>query len=294
MSKTWTNATKSHPCPICNGTSKCAFTDNLAICHRVQSDDQRKDKFGHCVWYHRLKMVPYDQLPESAKKRRRAVPSVNEGPFNEDRFLGLATGTSQRRVCRSAERHLGVAARAFESLDMRWCEAMKMAVVPMKTPDGRHVVGMNGRHFVEGDGKTPSHVKCNAEGSIDGLFIPLDLDLYDGKLIVCEGASDTAAALAMGMRNVIGRSSCRTGIQMVCEFCVLRRIREVVIIADRDKPTAEASEGVGILGARELAAALAEVPVEGGGKIKVTIKLPRADCKDLRDHYLANVRHNRL
>jgi len=283
----WKTVNKSHPCPICHGTTKCGYTDNAAVCHRVQSDQKRTDKYGHDAWLHRLKIVPYDELPESAKKIGRVKRKTDDGPFKEAHFLRLETGDSQRRVCKSAERHLGVEARAWESLDMRWCEAMKMAVVPMKSPDGRQVVGMNGRHFVLEDHKTPSHAKQNAEGSVDGLFIPRDLDTYGGKLVVCEGASDTAAALAMGMHNAIGRSSCRTGVRLVCELCLQRRIREVTVIADRDRPTPEAPEGVGMLGARELKAALEALPTDEGGPVVVTIRLPREGCKDLRDHYLA-------
>lgn len=277
---------KSNPCPVCQGTnSNCAFTDNVVFCHRIPSDDERKDKFGQTYWRHRRKRVPYNELPESAKhKGKRRVPT---GPFDQGHFLRLERGTNQMIVCETAEKYLGVPARAFQSLDMRWCPAMNMAVVPMKSADGRTITGMNGRHFVQKDKVTPSHVKQNAEGSADGLFIPMDLDTYDGNLVVCEGASDTAAALAMGMRCAIGRSSCRTGVQLVRELCEMRRIRHVTIIADRDKPVEGAPEGVGMAGAQELAAALRELKIDRDTPITVEIRQPREGCKDLRDEYLA-------
>jgi len=285
MSGNWKTVNKSHPCPICNGTSKCGYTDNAVLCHRIQHGEPRKDCFGHTAWLHRLKVVPYDMLPAGARKGRGAKKAQG-APFSASTFLSLETGDSQRRVCRSAERHLGVAARAWESLDMRWSEVMGMAVVPMMSPDGRQVVGMSGRHFTQKDHVTPSHVKQNAEGSADGLFIPRDLNTYDRTLVVCEGASDTAAALAMGMRNVIGRSSCRTGVALVREFCLLRGIRCVTIIADRDRPTPECPEGVGMSGARQLAAALSATMSEDGETIRVRIVLPREGCKDLREQHI--------
>jgi len=287
MSK-YTQVSKSHPCPICQGTNtRCAFNDNSVFCHCIPSDDERMDKFHQKCWLHRLKIVPYDQLPESAKHKGRGLPrNAPVGPFEQNHFLRLERDASQKRLCESAEKFLGVPARAFESLDMRWCPDMHMAVVPMKSADGRTITGMNGRRFVEKDGVTPSRAKGNALGSVDGLFIPMDLDTYDGDLVVCEGASDTAAALAMGMRCAIGRSSCRTGVQLVRELCEMRRIRHVTIIADRDKPVEGAPEGVGMAGAQELAAALRELKIDRDTPITVEIRQPREGCKDLRDEYL--------
>ena len=68
------------------------------------------------------------------------------------------------------------------------------------------------------------------------------------------------------MRNAIGRSSCRTGVKLVRLLCERRRVTDVTIVADRDKSTPEAPEGVGMFGAQELAAELGSVrlPPVGG------------------------------
>lgn len=287
MSK-FTQVSASRPCPICSGTSKCAFTDNAVICHRVPSDCPRPDHFNpsKTVWLHRLANVPYDELPDSAKKRRGKAARIPVGPFAASHFTSLSTDGTRLALCRRAGEVLGVEARALESLDMRWCPAMKMAVVPMKSYDGT-VIGMNGRHLLDKDGR-PSSAKMNAAGSVDGLFLPLDLDLYDGRLLVCEGASDTAAALSLGFRNVVGRSSCRTGVQLLRLFCRHRRIDAVTIVADRDKPTAEAPDGVGMKGAQELAASLADCSIETGRTIAARIVQPAEGLKDLRDWYRAD------
>ena len=283
MTKKFTQVSATNPCPICHGKSKCAFTDNAVICHCVPSDSPRRDYFNpqKTVWLHRLKIVPYEEVPDSAKKGRRRPPAAPVGPFREGHFTSLATDSTRTELCRMAGGCLGVDPRAFESLDMRWCPSMRMAVVPMKSYDGA-VIGMNGRHFQQKDG-SPSSAKMNAAGSVDGLFIPLDLDLYDRRLIVCEGASDTAAALSLGFRNAIGRSSCRTGVKLVRLLCERRRVTDVTIVADRDKSTPEAPEGVGMFGAQELAAELGSVRLPPDGSIAVRIVQPPEGVKDLRD-----------
>lgn len=282
MSAAWTQVKASSPCPICGKGSKCAYTDNAVICHRVPSDRPRTDEFGHTTWLHRLKQVPYSEIPDSAKKGRGSKSAAVEGPFVATKFTSLETGSGQAALCKYAGEHLGVDPRALMSLDMRWCPSMKMAVVPMKSYDGT-VVGMNGRHFVCSDGTTPSHAKQNAPGSVDGLFLPLDLDLYEARLVICEGASDTAAAISLGLRNAIGRSSCRTGVKMTRLFCERRRINRVTVVADRDAPTPEAPEGVGVAGAMELAAELGAIDLGGGTHPEVTVVTPPEGIKDLRD-----------
>ena len=89
MSK-FTQVSASRPCPICNGTSKCAFTDNAVICHRVPSDCPRPDHFNpsKTVWLHRLAAEGLKDLrdwyradPDAARQALASEPGGSAALF---------------------------------------------------------------------------------------------------------------------------------------------------------------------------------------------------------------------
>jgi len=82
---------------------------------------------------------------------------------------------------------------------------------PMSDAEGK-VIGLRTRY--------PSGGKAAEKGSRNGLFIPADLP-DDGLLLICEGPSDTAAALDLGFA-AIGRANYGTGGPMVWKFTHLR------------------------------------------------------------------------
>ena len=93
--------------------------------------------------------------------------------------------------------------------------------------------------------RSPEGRKWAVKGSHQGLFLPT-IDPQE-TCYVCEGPTDTAAALSMGL-FAIGRPSC-----LGCEVEVARLfrrldVRRAVIVADADDP--------GFNGARKLAASL--------------------------------------
>jgi putative DNA primase/helicase len=94
-----------------------------------------------------------------------------------------------------------------------WC-------FPMKGVDGT-VVGIR-RRFPDG-------TKSSVKGGREGLFIPSELSTT-ATLFVCEGPTDCAALLGLGL-DAIGRPSCTGGVAMTLEFC---KGRNVVIMADDD------------------------------------------------------------
>ena len=75
--------------------------------------------------------------------------------------------------------------------------------------------------------------KWSMRGSHDGLFLPRDGGGGEGPLVVCEGASDTAAALTLGWRGV-GRSSCQCGGRLLADYILAEGVHEVAIFADND------------------------------------------------------------
>jgi len=285
--KKWQGVSKGSPCPICGkADAKCAVATNgsAAICHVIPNGP----KLPTGGWRHALRKVTIDELPLEKQYRKgdgfkRTRPP--QGPFQPEHFLRLPTGRKQYAFCAMLAEKLGVAARALESLDVRWDEAHQAAAIPMKAPDACHYTGVNYRYVKTGE-------KFNAEGSVDGLFIPMDLDTYDRSLVVCEGASDTAAAMTLGIKCAVGRSSCRSGEALVCELCRIRRIRRVVIFADRDTPTEDTPEGVGLAGAKALATAIQAMTTDDGEAIAVALRQPSPGFKDLRAECMAGASVN--
>ena len=99
--------------------------------------------------------------------------------------------------------------------------------------------------------------KFSVKGGHEGLFIPRRVgqgrsgSVPGGtSLVICEGATDTAALLDMGLDSVVGRPSCTGGVKLLVELVRLRQRPEVVIIRDNDDP--------GRRGAENLASVLAK------------------------------------
>jgi hypothetical protein len=53
--------------------------------------------------------------------------------------------------------------------------------------------------------------------------------------VICEGPTDTAAALSLGLRAV-GRPSCAGGVEALAALARRLRARHVTIVADHDAP----------------------------------------------------------
>ena len=94
--------------------------------------------------------------------------------------------------------------------------------------------------------RLPSGRKLAVKGGKEGLFIPEGLDGAH-RLLICEGATDTAALLDLGF-SAVGRPSCTGGIRHLADLVRRLAAAEVVIVADADPP--------GQAGARRLAGAL--------------------------------------
>lgn len=112
---------------------------------------------------------------------------------------------------------------------------------PMVDSNGR-VVGLRLRG---GD-----NAKWSFRGGRAGLFVPDGLPTTIKRLHVCEGPTDTAAVLSLGL-DAIGRASCNGNVATVANF--VRRVEcdDVVIVADHDP--------AGIAGALRLARVLTTV-----------------------------------
>ena len=146
---------------------------------------------------------------------------------------------------------LGVAAWSLVALGACWSETHGAWAFPMSDERGE-VIGIRLRY--------ENGIKRAVLGSRNGLFIP-EME-PERRLFVCEGPSDCAACLSLGIWAV-GRPSCSACGPMLAEFIVRNKVREAVILADSDRP--------GIDGADRL-----ELPCRS------TVLLPPA-AKDVRE-----------
>jgi hypothetical protein len=158
-----------------------------------------------------------------------------------------------------AER-LGVSAPSLQWLKAAWAQDRGALAIPMydaTCPDGARPIGIRYR---TSDGK-----KFAATGSSSGIFIPYGIfseSTWVERIYVCEGPTDTAAALTMGCWT-IGRASCRGGEEMVLAALRQYSPADTVVVTDNDSP--------GFQGARELFR-----------KIRGPRKLLTPPAKDLR------------
>jgi hypothetical protein len=219
----WRRVSRGKPCPVCERPDWCLVSTDgtAAICARVESPK----RCGEAGWLHRLTDAPW-------RPARRIVRTV---PLRHD-DAGLPDFTALSRRCQLAvdpgrlhqfARSLGLSADSLSSLAIGWSADQRAWSFPMRNATGV-VVGIRLRR--------PSGFKFAVTGSKEGLFLPAGaLDSAGGRLLVCEGPTDTAALLDLGFLAVVGRPSCTGGIKLLVEMA-RRRPSEIVVVADGDEP----------------------------------------------------------
>jgi len=240
---------KSRPCPICGKPDWCltAADGSAAICQRVQ--DGSVKRCGDAGWLHILR----EDRPARWPRLLTTHISIHAGGSQDfDQFVSAYQQqmTADRLV--GLSQRLGVSAASLGRLRVGWDGAA--FTFPMSDAKGR-IIGIR-RRFENG-------FKCSVRGSKSGLFIPTGLT--DSKrLLIAEGATDTTAALDLGL-SAFGRPSCRGAINMIAQAA--RGWAEVIVVSDSDE--------VGKQGAMELADALVL-------HYRVKVIFPPAGVKDLR------------
>lgn len=247
---------KQNPCPICCKPDWCLVTvdGSAVICPRVEEGSVKR--CGEAGYLHIL--IDRHNRHNGHKfsvNRRRLLKSVSIGREQLRDFGQLAKRYQQQ--LRTEELDvladlLGVSAQSLERLNVGWDG--KAYTFPMSNYFGK-IIGIR-RRF-------PSGRKVSVVDSKSGLFIPKGLST-DGFLLVCEGATDTAAALDLAF-PAIGRPSCNSKVEMTAN---LARGRTVVIVSDNDK--------VGQTGSKRLARVLSLFCPS------VKIVYPPGGSKDLR------------
>lgn len=242
---------KDKLCPVCGKYDWCLYAEDgsAAICARITEGS--KKRCGDAGWLHIL--VDRTKGRKHSSQRRFTLTQDNKSSKN---FTALKQRYSRQITSQQLDglsRLLGVSGESLRRLSCGWDG--KAFCFPMYNEKGK-TIGIR-RRFSNGR-------KYSVKGSKTGLFIPSGL-LPEGILLICEGPTDTAAALDLGF-DAIGRPNCNSKIEMTAK--AVRGRSEIVIISDNDTQ--------GKAGAEKLADALVlHYP-------KIKIINPPDGIKDLR------------
>ena len=221
---TWQRVSKRRPCPICGKPDWCLVgTDGGAICARVESPHSQ----GEAGWYH-----PTEPGKVAVPVRREDPPPAHPAGWWKS-YTERCQSDGAGRLPGLA-RELGVTVEALERLCAGW--SGDAWTFPMRTPAGR-ILGVRLRLL--------SGRKLAVRGGREGLFYPADLPEHPegSTLLICEGPTDTAAALDLGALAV-GRPSCTGGVRHVVELVRKRHPGQVVVVADDDGPGRRGAEAL--------------------------------------------------
>lgn len=225
----WRRVSKASPCPICGRPDWCSLAEDgsAAVCMRVGGGHEIN--MPHGVGHVHKLDGSLPAIPDySPPPRVASEPDID----CEAVMVRWRAATPEGAIEGLAD-DLGVSPSALARFDPAWSATHQAWAFPMHD-DRRRAIGIRLRN---------STGKWSVRGSRSGLFIPTGLDSRS-LLMICEGPTDTAAALTLGYQAV-GRPSCSGGNQIVCDMLAVGRRRDVVIMADSDGP--------GRLGARHLA-----------------------------------------
>ena len=224
-----------------------------AICARVESNNRR----GAAGWLHwlddnriyiprPLPIRPASQVTEIDWTTRARVCHHN---MTAGQWLELAS-------------LLDISTETLTRLRWGWSRQHSCWTVPMRDSAGK-VIGIRTRH--------PDGSKRAIRGSRSGLFyIPGSIT---SRVVICEGPSDAAALIDVGIDSVVGRPSCSGGADLILQLLQSEQVESVVIVPDADVP--------GITGAESLATAIARQAAIRSTNI--TAVIPPDGINDCRD-----------
>jgi hypothetical protein len=204
----WQRVTRLNPCPICKRPDWCCIGEFFVNCMRIQS--ARSCSNGG--WFHQLdaKVAPMPKLPPE--------PKIDVWPL----FNKWQSRTVPDRISQLA-RLLGIDELPLRALGVAWAEEHDAWAFPMVNAE-RRVTGVRLRNAL-GE-------KWAVRGGRNGVFLPRCPSCQC--CYICEGPTDTAALLSIGL-FAIGRPSCNEGTAIICPLLQTLGIRSAVVVADHDE-----------------------------------------------------------
>jgi len=225
---TFTRVTKQNPCPICRaaglrGIDWCRiFHDGWVECMRVQSDKPAKSG----GWMHSQRELSPFPLPQR-KPTFPQPPTINATKLMRE-WQARTTAAALDEFAAS----LGLSRSSLMVVGAAWAARYAAWAFPMCDGYG-NIVGIRLRN---------EHGKFAVRGSKQGIFLA---DVPSQKtLFVCEGPTDTAAAVDLGF-FAVGRPNCCCGGPEIRIYARRLAVTRVVVIADNDKPGLDGARKVG-------------------------------------------------
>lgn len=219
----WLRVNRQRPCPVCKKSDWCTYTsDGRAVCcmrvegvkpmrnggwlHRV-GDDTARARSARVTW-------------DAAPTRRCEAALFDAAAYH----AGLRVKGDWRDVDGLAL-SLGLCPYALATLEPAWDHWSDAWAFPMRDGAGK-VLGIrlradNGR-------------KWAVKGSREGLFFDPAVGRVP-EVMLCEGPTDTAAAISLGF-VAVGRPSCAGGVDQTRAFCFRHGVQRVIVMADQDVP----------------------------------------------------------
>ena len=221
--------TKLNPCPVCKKPDWCrVFADGWVECMRVQS--AKPAKSGGWLW--QCHSPPAASPPLSLRFKSQAA-TINATKLHRD-WLAATTPTQLAEFASA----LGLSVAALEAANAAWAAPHSAWAFPMCDGHG-NVVGIRLRRA---DG-----FKYAVRGSRQGIFLGKAESgkAESGKvLFVCEGPTDTAAAVELGL-FAVGRPNCCCGGADIKIYARRHQCHRVVVVSDNDKPGLDGARKVG-------------------------------------------------
>jgi hypothetical protein len=216
---------KMQPCPVCKKADWCrVFADGWVECMRVQSDTPARSG----GWMHR---------PEGRCHPTTAPPCFHP-PAPAVNFTKLmrewAADTTPAALGELAA-SLGLSPPSLTAVGAAWSAPHRAWAFPMCDGLG-NVVGIRLRN---------ERGKFAVRGSRQGIFVSAECGTRNAEMLfVCEGPTDTAAAVDLGL-FAAGRPNCCCGGSEIRVYARRHLCRRVVIVSDNDRPGLEGARKVG-------------------------------------------------
>ena len=222
MSGQWIRVTRREPCRVCQKPDWCTVSvTGSACCMRVESP--RPMANGGWLHHH-----PEAKPPTPRQESHDDRPEIDAAAL----MSGFQRETTDMQLDALAE-SLGLPRHAVDALAPGWARRHSAWAFPMRDGQG----GIVGIRLRNDQGR-----KWAVTGSRSGIFVPTIIP--QDHALICEGPTDTAAALAMGY-FALGRPSCSSGFTELATTCVRLGIKRVVVVADNDGPGRKGAEDCG-------------------------------------------------
>ena len=243
----FTRVTRAKVCPVCKHGDWCrVFDDGWVECMRVQSEKPARSG----GWMHRDAESGARAFARTPPPHR-PPPGINATAMHR---AWLANTKAEALAAFAAE--LGISAPALAAVGAAWAPQYAAWAFPMCDGYG-NVIGIRLRnergkfavrgsrqgiflpHF--GEDGSPSRPVLARHGRLGEASLPKPAQKT---LFVCEGPTDTAAAIDLGF-FAAGRPNCCCGGLEIRTYARRHECAQAVVVSDNDKPGLDGARKVG-------------------------------------------------